>query len=82
MSEYYKKGKFTVAHEKLILLAETSEDANEVAKAYFYAALCQYNKKNYKESLKLLLKDEVQKNYDSDRVQFYINQCLKQRRDG
>jgi hypothetical protein len=82
MSEYYKKGKFTVAHEKLILLAETSEDANEVAKAYFYAALCQYNKKNYKESLKLLLKDEVQKNYDGDRVQFYINQCLKQRRDG
>jgi len=82
MSEYYKKGKFTIAHEKLILLAETSEDFNEVARAYFYAALCQYNKKNYKEALKLLLKDEVQKNYDSDRVQFYINQCLKQRRDG
>ncbi len=82
MSEYYKKGKFTVAHEKLILLAETSEDPNDVARAYFYAALCQYNKKNYKEALKLLLKDEVQKNYDSDRVQFYINQCLKQRRDG
>lgn len=82
MSEYYKKGKFTIAHEKLILLAETSEDFNEVAKSYFYAALCQYNKKNYKEALKLLLKDEVQKNYDSDRVQFYINQCLKQRRDG
>jgi hypothetical protein len=82
MSEYYKKGKFTVAHEKLILLAETSGDPNDVARAYFYAALCQYNKKNYKEALKFLLKDEVQKNYDSDRVQFYINQCLKQRRDG
>ena len=82
MSEYYKKGKFTIAHEKLVLLAETSEDPNDVARAYFYAALCQYNKKNYKEALKLLLKDEVQKNYDSDRVQFYINQCLKQRRDG
>jgi len=82
MSEYYKKGKFTVAYEKLILLAETSEDAIEIAKSYFYAALCQYNKKNYKEALKLLLKDEVQKNYDSDRVQFYTNQCIKQRRDG
>jgi hypothetical protein len=82
MSEYYKKGKFTVAHEKLILLAETSEDVKDKGKAYFYAALCQYNKKKYKEALKLLLKDEVQKNYDGDRVQFYINQCLKKRSDG
>lgn len=82
MSDYYKKGKFTVAHEKLILLAETSQDPKEKGKAYFYAALCQYNKKKYKEALKLLLRDEVQKNYEPDRVEFYINQCLKQRRDG
>jgi hypothetical protein len=82
MSEYYKKGKFTVAHEKLLLLAETSEDPKEQGKALFYAALCQYNKKNYKEALKLLLKEEVQKNYEPDRVEFYINQCLKNRSDG
>ena len=82
MSEYYKKGKFTVAHEKLLLLAETSEDPKEQGKALFYAALCQYNKKNYKEALKLLLKEEVQKNYEPDRVEFYIKQCLKNRSDG
>jgi hypothetical protein len=82
MSEYYKKGKFTVAHEKLLLLAETSEDPKEKGKALFFAALCQYNKKNYKEALKLLLKEEVQKNYEPDRVEFYINQCLKNRSDG
>ena len=82
MSEYYKKGKFTVAHEKLLLLAETTEDPKEQGKALFYAALCQYNKKNYKEALKLLLKEEVQKNYEPDRVEFYINQCLKNRSDG
>jgi hypothetical protein len=82
MSEYYKKGKFTVAHEKLLLLAETSEDPNEKGKALFYAALCQYNKKNYKDALKLLLKEEVQKNYEPDRVEFYIKQCIKNRSDG
>jgi hypothetical protein len=82
MSEYYKKGKFTVAHEKLLLLAETSEDPKEKGKALFFAALCQYNKKNYKEALRLLLKEEVQKNYEPDRVEFYINQCLKNRSDG
>ncbi len=82
MSEYYKRGKFTVAYEKLMLLAETSEDAQEKGRAYFYAALCQFNKKKFKEALKLLLKDEVQKNYDGDRVQFYINQCIQKRSDG
>lgn len=82
MSEYYKKGKFTVAHEKFIVLAETSSLPYEKARAYFYAALCQYNKKKYKEALKLLLRDEVQKHYEMDRVEFYTKQCLKQRRDG
>lgn len=82
MSEYYKKGKFTVAHEKLLLLAETSEDPHEKGKTLFYAALCQYNKKNYKDALKLLLKEEVQKNYEPDRVEFYIKQCIKNRSDG
>ena len=82
MSEYYKKGKYTVAHEKLILLAETATDPKEKGRAYFYAALCQYQKKKYKEALKLLLKEEVQKHYEGDRVEFYINQCIKKRSDG
>jgi hypothetical protein len=81
MTDYYKKGKYEIAQKKLEFLAEREDNPKEKAKALFYAALSNYHRKEYDKALKLLLDNTVQDNYDKERVDFYVNQCLEKRRN-
>lgn len=76
---YYSKNKFKLARVKFLSLADKTEDVKLKAKSLFFAALCHYNRKEFKKALKILLKDIVQLNYDKERVDFYIKRCLERK---
>ena len=79
MSQYYKKEKFREALVKFKSLADRVTDDSIRGKSLFFAALSHYNLGEYNLALKILLKEEVQMNYDKERVDFYVKRCLENR---
>lgn len=79
MTQYYKKDKFTEARVKFESLADRVSDNSLRGKSLFFAAMCYYNLKEYSSALKILLKEDVQMNYDKERVDFYVKRCLENR---
>lgn len=79
MTDYYKKGKYQEALKKFQNYADSQKEIPEKAKALFYVALCDFHLKDYDKALKILLDKLVQDNFDKDRVDFYVDQCLEKR---
>ena len=79
MKQYYKKDKFKEALVKFKSLADRTSDNSMRGKSLFFAALCYYNLSEYNSALKILLKEEVQMNYDKERIDFYVKRCLEKR---
>lgn len=79
MSQYYKKDKFTEAMVKFKSLADRVSSNSLRGKSLFFAALCHYNLRDYRSALKILLSEDVQMNYDKERVDFYVKRCLENR---
>ena len=79
MSQYYKKDKFTEARVKFESLADRVSSNAIRGKSLFFAALCYYNQKEYSSALRILLSEDVQMNYDKERVDFYVKRCLENR---
>ncbi len=79
MTQYYKKDKFTEARVKFESLADRVSNHTIRGKSLFFAALCYYNMKEYSSALKILLNEDVQMNYDKERVDFYVKRCLENR---
>jgi len=77
MTDYYRKRKFHEASKLLEDYAKRQESFEEKAKALFYAALCYYYQGLYEKALKILLKEELKKHYNQQRVDFYINRCIE-----
>jgi len=77
MTDYYRKRKFHEASKLLEDYAKRQESFEEKAKALFYAALCYYYQGLYEKALKVLLKEELKKHYNQQRVDFYINRCIE-----
>ncbi|HMW05835.1 MAG TPA: hypothetical protein PK079_12505 [Leptospiraceae bacterium] len=79
MTQYYKKEKYTEALVKFKSLADRVSNNSLRGKSLFFAALCNYNLKDYSAALKILLSEDVQMNYDRERVDFYVKRCLENR---
>lgn len=79
MAQYYKKDKFREALVKFKSLADRVTDDSMRGKSLFFAGLCHYNLGEFNLALKILLKEEVQMNYDKERVDFYVKRCLENR---
>lgn len=79
MTQYYKKEKYTEALVKFKSLADRVSSNSLRGKSLFFAALCNYNMKDYSAALKILLSEDVQMNYDKERVDFYVKRCLENR---
>ena len=79
MSQYYKKDKFTEARVKFESLADRVSSNSIRGTSLFFAALCYYNQKEYSSALRILLSEDVQMNYDKERVDFYVKRCLENR---
>ncbi|MBK9499134.1 MAG: hypothetical protein IPO06_07125 [Leptospiraceae bacterium] len=80
MSQYYKKDKFTEARVKFESLADRVSSNAIRGKSLFLAALCYYNQQEYSSALKILLSEDVQMNYNKERVDFYVKRCLENRK--
>lgn len=79
MTHYYKKQRFREALVKFKSLADRVSDNSLRGKSLFFAALCHYNMSEFNSALKILLKEEVQMNYDKERIDFYVKRCLENR---
>jgi hypothetical protein len=79
MTDYYNKGKYSLARDMFMQLAFLESDKELRAKCLFYSALSNYNIAMYDDALKILLKEDLRKYYDKQRVEFYINQCIEKR---
>ncbi len=79
MTYYYKKQRFREALVKFKSLADRVSDNSLRGKSLFFAALCHYNMSEFNSALKILLKEEVQMNYDKERIDFYVKRCLENR---
>ncbi len=77
MTDYYRKRKFHEARKLLEDYAKRQENLEEKAKALFYSALCYYYQGLYEKALKILLKEDLKKHYNTERVDFYINRCIE-----
>ncbi|MEM7180884.1 MAG: hypothetical protein AAF518_08220 [Spirochaetota bacterium] len=79
LRETYKQRNFVSAIDRLQTYVAKTTDPQKKAKGLFYMALSHYHQKDFRGALRILLKKEVQMNYNKERVDFYTKRCIEYR---